>query len=199
MTCFFYLWPGAGVSDRPRIWWGKGCEVMVLALAYLLGALFLGWLFVMLYRILQQFLAARDVGGDSKRLAVLLRDEENWAEWIVRGRVAAAAKRKPGTRVVLVDGGSVDQTPLILERMARQFNLGFCRLDDLGEQCARAGATGRQAGFGCGVEPLNDCPAPCFEAAGLSTGRDDDTVSARTTRCVVFSGEGSAVNRAGDG
>lgn len=179
---------------------------MVLTLAYLLGALFLGWLFVVLYRILQQFLAARGVGGGrtgylggTKRLAVLLRDEGNWAEWIVRGRVAAAVKREPEMRLVLVDGGSADQTPLILERMARQFNLGFCRLDDLGEQCARTGKPGSQSGFGCGMDPLIDCPAPCFEAAGLIAGRDGDTGSARTARCVVFTGEGSAANRAGDG
>ncbi|KJS10326.1 MAG: hypothetical protein VR67_18635 [Peptococcaceae bacterium BRH_c8a] len=182
---------------------------MVLALAYLLGALFLGWLFVVLYRIWRQFLAARDVGegrgktgyaghiGDSKRLAVLLRDEGNWAEWIVRGRVAAAAvKREPEMRVVLVDGGSTDQTPLILERLARQFNLGFCRLNDLGEQCARVGHQGSPGGVGCGMDPLIDCPAPCFEAAGLSTGRDDDAGSSRTTRCVVFTGEGSASSAA---
>ncbi|MFA7467089.1 MAG: hypothetical protein WCY82_02345, partial [Desulfotomaculaceae bacterium] len=101
--------------------------------------------------------------------------------------------------VVLVDGGSADQTPLILERMARRFNLGFCRLDDLGEQCSRAGKPGRQEGFGCETDPIINCSAPCFEAAGLSAGRDGDTGSARTARCVVCTGDNSATNRAGHG
>jgi len=175
---------------------------MVLIMAYLLAVLFLGWLFAVLYRIWRYYWAARGSGKENislagrpeevKRMAVLLNNEDKRAEWIVRSRVAAAIKQAPQTRVVLVDGDSTDQTPLILERLARQFNLGFCRLNNLGEQCARSGKPGSQNSFDSPAD-LHDCPAPCFAAARLEAGGNGNTGFARAIRCVVYAGEGSSL------
>ncbi len=167
----------------------KDHGVSTLTFAYLLMALFFGWLAAVLYRIGRHYLIAGGSGEGIKRLAVLMTDEGDRAEWIVRSKVAAAIKQSPRMKVVLVDWDSADQTPLILERIARQFNLGFCRLSNLGGQCVRSEKQSRNA-FDSALD-LHDCPAPCFTAAGLETGTDVATGFARTNRCVVCTGKDS--------
>jgi hypothetical protein len=105
--------------------------------------MFLGWLAVMLYRIRRLVRAERRVAGAvaagcsgaglgeglPQRLVVLVQDRADYVEGFVR-RLAAQQGRLPVQRVVLVDGGSGDETALILKRLARRFNMGFYRLDD---------------------------------------------------------------------
>lgn len=166
-----------------------------MTLAGILGLLFLAWFVVVLYRVLTQFRFARGAGGimagiscgrpgEPRRLAVVLRDQDSWAEWLVRSRIAAAAGREPGLRVVLVDGGSADDTPLILERLARRFNMGFCRVEELGGRCARAAENEKpRAGETAGASVIH-CPGPCFEAAGMGG-------EGPGQKCVVCHGYGS--------
>lgn len=156
---------------------------MDLTLAYLLIVLFLGWLLATAYRVGRRYPVAGGTGGEVKRMAVVIMNEDDRAEWMVRSKVAAAIKQAPRMRVVLVDGGSADQTPLILERLARRLSLGFCSSDDLGGQCPRSEK--RSQTFDSAAD-LHDCPAPCFTAAGLEAGGDG---TARTARCVVCTGK----------
>ncbi|MCG8401341.1 MAG: hypothetical protein MJA84_07060 [Firmicutes bacterium] len=104
-----------------------------MTLVYILGALFLGWLAWVLYRT--RLLVRRR--HRPRRLAVLVRNGGDRVEWLVRSRLAAAGGREPGMRVVLVDDGSADETPLIMDRLARRFNMEFRRLMHLGPRCAR--------------------------------------------------------------
>ncbi|MCL2336438.1 MAG: hypothetical protein FWC60_03340 [Firmicutes bacterium] len=166
-----------------------------MLMVYLSTALFLGWLWAASYRIWRHYLVARGAGkGNSslagspegmKRMAVLLKNEDQQTEWIVRRKVAAAIRQAPQMTVVLVDGNSTDQTPLILERLARQLDLGFCRLSSLDKQCARTQKTGFYRNPGVPAE-LHDCPGPCFAAAGLAGGGTDNSGSSRGARCVVY-------------
>lgn len=175
----------------PRIWWDKGQRGGAgVTLAYILGAFFLAWLAVVVYRAWRQIREFRATGGgaagggmdgEPERLAVVVRDRDNWAEWLVRSRVAAAAGREPGMRVVLVDGGSSDDTPLILERLARRFSMGFCRAGDLGERCRRnaraaeggaagPGEQGRPTGPGGTAEPAGSGDLGCSNEPAISGG-----------------------------
>ncbi|SFR03657.1 hypothetical protein [Desulfoscipio geothermicus] len=114
-----------------------------MVVVYALAAMFLGWLAVMLCRTWRLVRAERRVAGAvavacggagsgeglPQRLVVLVQDQADYVEGLVR-RLAALRSRQPAQRVVLVDGGSGDETALILERLARRFNMGFYRMDD---------------------------------------------------------------------
>lgn len=93
------------------------------------------------------------------RLEVLMQDQADSVEGLVH-RLAAILRRYPGLRVVLVDGGSSDETGLILERLARCYNLGFLGLAERG--AASVGTSGSEADCG---------PVRCLDLRGLS-GRD---------------------------
>ena len=119
---------------------------------WVLAGLFVAWLALAVYRVWVQVRAAWNAaapwdcpGGmkqirvsKSQRVAILLQDRAGQVEWFVR-RVAAGLEGQPGLQLVLVDGGSADGTDLVLERLARHFNLGFRRLAELNYPCRRAG------------------------------------------------------------
>ncbi len=182
----------------PGISWGKGQRGgVVVTLVYIFSSFFLAWLVVVVYRTWRQLRntcgGTREGGrnGELAHLAVVVRDRDNRAEWLVRRRVAAAAGKEPGMRVVLVDGGSSDDTPLILERLARKYNMGFCRAGDLGEQC-RCNSRFVEHNVGPGVETGVEnavetiCPGTCFQAAGMEAGRLDPARRGLPLQCVEY-------------
>lgn len=106
--------------------------------AWLLSVCCLGWLVLVLCRVAREYRVMRGPAGEGlQRLVVLVRDRADYAEGLVR-RLVAGLNHNPVMQAVLVDGGSSDETALILERLAFRFNLGFCRLEDLAHLCPRA-------------------------------------------------------------
>ncbi|KAF1086102.1 hypothetical protein SPSYN_00841 [Sporotomaculum syntrophicum] len=122
---------------------------------YVVAGLFLVWLVAVLFRVRQMApahrAAGRQRGGEvcdvagavagagccsgggascvarPRSLAVLLQDQADGVEFLVN-RLAANLCCCPGQRVALVDGGSADATGLILERLARRYNMEFYQL-----------------------------------------------------------------------
>ncbi len=117
---------------------------------YIVAGLFLGWLAAVLFRVRQMALANRAAGmcsvnevalhevteaavgggcstAQSRSLVVLVQDQADGVECLVH-RLAAGLCCCPGQRVALVDGGSDDATGLILERLARRYNMDFYQL-----------------------------------------------------------------------
>ncbi|MBF7081632.1 glycosyltransferase family 2 protein [Desulfallas sp. Bu1-1] len=166
---------------------------------YALSVFFLGWLALVLSRVLRLYLAMRKPAGRTaggpgagagvwagpgfgpgaagsrtpgverlQRLAVLVRDRADYAEGLVR-RLVAGLNRYPAMQTVLVDGGSSDETSLILERLAFRFNLGFCRLEDLGPVCPRTSS------LNIFMETPDCCRAACFAKCGPSPGGSIET------------------------
>lgn len=138
------------------IWWyietmGGGLMIAV----YVVAGLFLVWLAAVLFRVRQMALdhraTGRQCGGEVHDLAgavagggyysggggscvarpcslvVLVQDQADGVECLVH-RLAAGLCCCQGQRVALVDGGSADATGLILERMARRYNMEFYQL-----------------------------------------------------------------------
>jgi len=145
---------------------------------YGLAGLFIGWLVVMFYRVLRMMLSCkatggcctrglvfRDVasagaavgnfyaGGDSSsearsnRLAVLVQDQADGVEGLVH-RLAVGLRSRPELLVALLDGGSADETGLILERLARRYNMEFYQLAD-------------------GVPGIEHWPVHCYDLRGI--------------------------------
>ena len=154
-----------------------------MTLVYILGALFLGWLAWVLYRTWLLVRRRRT----PRRLAVLVRNGSDRVEWLVRSRLAAAGGREPGMRVVLVDGGSADETPLIMDRLARRFNMEFCRLMDLGTRCARVEdprpSRSGNAARDTGAADIH-CPGFCVGESFLETERSGGGGRDGLARCV---------------
>jgi len=124
---------------------------------YGLAGLFVGWLAMVCYRVWRLALACRAAGGYGTRglvgreaagsegggcaaghqhLTVLVQDQANGVEGLVY-RLAIALRSCPGLLVTLVDGGSADDTGLILARLARRYNIEFYRLDEAGQAMDR--------------------------------------------------------------
>ena len=110
---------------------------------YVVAGLFLVWLAAVLLRVRQMALAYRTAGrvcgselamrgidcgiARPRSLVVLVQDQAEGVECLV-SRLAAGLCCCPEQRVTLVDGGSADATGLILERLARRYNMGYYRL-----------------------------------------------------------------------
>lgn len=171
-----------------------------MAVVYLLGTLFLSWLALSIYRawrlIREEYRVARAVQVDyesipgaskdmcerfdydtlSQKSALLIQDQADYAEGFVR-QLAAKLNRYPALRAVLVDGGSSDDTALILERLARCLNMQFCCLVDLGSGCVRKQSNLSVGDFypSCEAECFsgekNDKPIRCLDLRGIS-GKD---------------------------
>lgn len=103
-----------------------------------LGALFGVWLALVLARVWNLYRSRDRVWPE----VVLLLNQADCAEGVVR-RLAARRNQNPDLHPVLVDGGSTDDTPLILERLAWRLNLGWGRLDELAGTGTRRGPVGR--------------------------------------------------------
>ncbi|AGL03586.1 hypothetical protein [Desulfoscipio gibsoniae] len=113
---------------------------------YVTAAMFISWLLVMLYRV-WRMLSYRGAGtvalGNNSeavphRLEVLVQDQADGLEGFVH-RLATALQCRTGM-VTLVDGGSADETGVILERLARRYNMECHRL--VGDKSCLAGTTG---------------------------------------------------------
>ncbi len=128
---------------------------------YGLAGLFIGWLVVMFYRVRQMSLTCKAIGGCYTRglglgmanagaaggnccagndsnseawsncLAVLVQDQADGVEGLVH-RLAVGLHSCPELLVALLDGGSADETGLILERLAKRYNMEFYQLADDG-------------------------------------------------------------------
>jgi len=144
---------------------------------YGLAGLFVGWLAVMCYRVWRLAMACRAAGGCGaqglavreaaggvgegigigsraeglQHLAVLVQDQADGVEGLVH-RLAAVLSGRPGLLVTLVDGGSADETALIVARLARRYNLEFFQLDGDGPA-------------------MDSWPGRCLDLRGLA-GRD---------------------------
>lgn len=143
-----------------------------MSIVYALAVLFLGWLAVMAYRFWLQvrekktkaLVAAGGAAGEIREspgrqyLAVLLQDRSDYVEGFVR-RLAAGRERYPVLKAVLVDGGSSDDTALILERLARRFDMLFCHLSELDKDCVRKNLAKPSC---AGDIAYQDCRGACF-------------------------------------
>lgn len=91
---------------------------------FLLGLAFVGW---MLCVVIKYFGSSR-----CQRLPVLAVLLQNQGD-TVEGFVRRAAAKNPGFRLVLVDMGSSDDTPEILNRMKKPFGFNYQTGNTLGD------------------------------------------------------------------
>ncbi|WP_092471363.1 hypothetical protein [Desulfotruncus arcticus] len=137
-----------------------------MAAVWVLAGLFAGWLVLVIRQVWKetQRNGKKSNAGCSRTagarlVAILLKDRVGQVEWFVR-RVADGLERRPELRVVLIDGGSKDGTTQVLERLARQFNLGFRRLTEFHAGCPRADG-----------DAVNERQITCWSKNCLETGR----------------------------
>jgi hypothetical protein len=95
----------------------------------------------------------------SHKLAVLVQDQADIVEAVVH-RLAASLRHRPGLRVVLLDGGSADETGLILERLARHYNMEFHQL--VGDKHCPVGTT---------IPGITYGPIRCLDLRGIPGGK----------------------------
>ncbi len=99
-----------------------------MIVVYGLTGLFIGWLAVMLYRVWRMVFGCRaNFAAWPNLLAVLVQDQAGGVEGLVH-RLVMGLRSCPEMSIALLDGGSADETGLILKRLARRYNMEFYQL-----------------------------------------------------------------------
>lgn len=88
-----------------------------------------GWFIYVMFKTIWEMSCEVRQNREEQFIVLTLQDREDVAEGLVRTIVCGKLAHNPNINLKLVDAGSEDTTPLILERMSTRYRLGFSRAD----------------------------------------------------------------------